>query len=153
MDSFIGRGLSSITTLLCGSNPSAIAGKLSVSKLINSKCTTANGTGSPAKEAASTVRIPPKFPDNRNCIEPLILRYTFRPFSTAFMIVAKLSSVNTMEAASFETSLPVIPIATPISACFNAGASFTPSPVIATIFPLLCHARTIRILCSGDACF
>ena len=76
--------------------------------------------------------------------------YTFLPFSTALMIVAKLSSVNTIAAASFDTSLPVIPIATPISACFNAGASFTPSPVIATIFPLFCHARTMRILCSGE---
>ena len=37
-----------------------------------------------------------------------------------------------------------------MSACFNAGASFTPSPVIATIIPFSCHARTIRILCSGD---
>ena len=44
----------------------------------------------------------------------------------------------------------MIPIATPISACFNAGASLTPSPVIDTIFPFSCHARTIRILCSGE---
>ena len=66
------------------------------------------------------------------------------------MIVAKLSSVSTIAAASFATSVPVIPIATPISACFNAGASLTPSPVIATIIPLSCHARTMRILCSGD---
>ena len=74
----------------------------------------------------------------------------FRPFSTALTIVAKLSSVSTIAAASFATSLPVIPMATPISACFSAGASFTPSPVIATIFPRSCHARTIRILCSGE---
>ena len=65
-------------------------------------------------------------------------------------MVAKLSSVRTIAAASLATSLPVTPIATPISACFNAGASFTPSPVIATIFPFSCHARTIRILCSGE---
>ena len=74
----------------------------------------------------------------------------FRPFSTALTIVAKLSSVSTIAAASFATSLPVIPMATPISDCFSAGASFTPSPVIATIFPRSCHARTIRILCSGE---
>ena len=48
-------------------------------------------------------------------------------------MVAKLSSVSTIEAASLDTSLPVIPIATPISACFSAGASFTPSPVMDTI--------------------
>ena len=80
----------------------------------------------------------------------MIFWYKFRPFSTAFTIVAKLSSVSTIAAASFATSVPVTPIATPISACFKAGASLTPSPVIATIFPFSCHARTIRILCSGD---
>ena len=37
-----------------------------------------------------------------------------------------------------------------MSAVFNAGLSFTPSPVIATISPLACHAFTIRTLCSGD---
>ena len=72
-----------------------------------------------------------------------------RPRSTAFMIVAKLSSASTIAAASFATSVPVIPIATPTSACLSAGASFTPSPVIATILPFRCHAFTIRILCSG----
>ena len=55
-----------------------------------------------------------------------------------------------MAAASFATSVPVIPMATPMSACFNAGASFTPSPVMETILPLFCQAFTIRILCSGD---
>ena len=100
--------------------------------------------------AYSTARIAAKFPDSRNWIEFLILRYRFLPFSTAFTIVAKLSSVSTMAAASLDTSLPVIPMATPISACLSAGASLTPSPVIATIFPLSCHARTILILCSGD---
>ena len=48
-------------------------------------------------------------------------------------MVAKLSSVSTMSAASLETSVPVIPIATPMSAVFKRGASFTPSPVIATV--------------------
>ncbi len=79
-----------------------------------------------------------------------MFRYTLRPFSTALTIVAKLSSVNIIDAASLDTSVPVIPIATPISACFKAGASFTPSPVMETIFPLSCHALTILILCSGE---
>ncbi len=56
-----------------------------------------------------------------------------RPSSTAFTMVAKLSSVKTMLAASFETSLPVIPIATPILAAFSDGASLTPSPVMETM--------------------
>ena len=65
-------------------------------------------------------------------------------------MVAKLSSVSTMPAASLATSVPVMPMATPMSACFRAGASLTPSPVMATRLPRSCQARTMRILCSGD---
>ena len=65
-------------------------------------------------------------------------------------MVAKLSSNKTISLASLLTSVPVMPIAIPISACFKAGASFTPSPVIATNFWHFCKAWTIRNLCSGD---
>ena len=56
-----------------------------------------------------------------------------RPSRMAPTIVAKLSSARIMSAASLATSVPVMPIATPMSAALSAGASFTPSPVIATI--------------------
>ena len=46
-------------------------------------------------------------------------------------MVAKLSSARTISATFFVTSVPVIPIPTPISADLILGASFTPSPVIA----------------------
>eukprot|EP01084_Bolivina_argentea_P128617 227312_1 len=52
-------------------------------------------------------------------------------------------------AASFATSVPVIPIATPISTFFNAGESFTPSPVTATIPPSSCTADKINNFCCG----
>ncbi len=52
---------------------------------------------------------------------------------TAAEIEAKLSSARIISAASFVTSVPLMPIATPISAFFSAGASLTPSPVMATI--------------------
>ena len=42
-----------------------------------------------------------------------------RPSSTAATIVAKLSSASTMSAASLDTSVPVMPIATPMSAVFK----------------------------------
>jgi hypothetical protein len=42
-----------------------------------------------------------------------------------------------------------MPIATPMSAFFNAGASLTPSPVIATMFCCSCSRCTRRILSSG----
>lgn len=51
-----------------------------------------------------------------------------RPSSTPVTIEAKLSSRRIMSAACFDTSEPAIPIATPMSAFFNAGESFTPSP-------------------------
>ncbi len=55
-----------------------------------------------------------------------------------------------MSEASFVTSVPLIPIATPMSAALRAGASFTPSPVMATMWPFLFRDRAMRILCSGE---
>ena len=72
-----------------------------------------------------------------------------RPSSMAATIVAKSSSCSTMSDASLETSVPVIPMATPMSADFRAGASLTPSPVMAQMWPRACSASTIRSLCSG----
>ena len=63
---------------------------------------------------------------------------------------AKLSSVKTISAAPLATSVPVIPIAIPISAAFKLGASLTPSPVIAAMLPLFLIAVTICTLFSGE---
>ena len=63
---------------------------------------------------------------------------------------AKLSSVSVMVAASLATSVPEIPMAIPMSARLSAGASFTPSPVMATTSPPRLSAETIRSLCAGD---
>jgi len=65
-------------------------------------------------------------------------------------IVEKLSSARTMSLASLATSVPVIPMATPMSASFRAGASFTPSPVIATMWPISRRRRTISCTNSSD---
>ena len=46
--------------------------------------------------------------------------------------------------------MPFNPIDIPMSAFFSAGASFTPSPVIATTAPVLLNAFTILTLCSGE---
>ena len=73
-----------------------------------------------------------------------------RPCLTASTMVAKLSSVSVMSAAPLATSVPVMPMAQPMSAALSAGASFTPSPVIATTWSLRCQAFTMRILSSGD---
>ena len=128
----------------------ASAGRLSVSRLMNKSCTAVKGSGSPIKEVNMTTRIPARLPLNKKPMEFLIFVYTFLPLATALTMVAKLSSVRIIAAASLETSVPVMPIAMPMSACLRAGASFTPSPVIAVMQPFSCHARTMRILCSGE---
>jgi hypothetical protein len=66
----------------------------------------------------------------------LMLSYTARPSSMAATMEAKLSSSKMMSAASRATSVPLLPIATPMSASLSAGASLTPSPVTATTSPL-----------------
>jgi hypothetical protein len=73
-----------------------------------------------------------------------------RPSSTAATIEEKSSSVSVIAAASRATSVPVRPIATPMSAFFSAGASFTPSPVIATTCPSAWRAVTMRSLSAGE---
>ena len=62
--------------------------------------------------------------------------------------MAKLSSVSTIFAACFVTSEP-LPMATPMSACLSAAASFTASPVMATTSPASCMSRASRTLSSG----
>ena len=52
--------------------------------------------------------------------------------------------------ASLAAMVPVF-IATPTSACASAGASFVPSPVIATSLPSLCSRLINAILSSGFA--
>ena len=88
---------------------------------------------------------------NKNFIVFLILSYTRRPSLIASTIVEKLSSASTISDDSLATSVPLIPIEIPISACFNAGASLTPSPVIAVTKLLAWYAFTIRSLFSGVA--
>ena len=73
-----------------------------------------------------------------------------RPCSMAETMLAKLSSVRTISAVCLDTSVPVMPIATPMLARFRAGASFTPSPVIATTCSRAFMASTIRVLCWGE---
>ena len=72
-----------------------------------------------------------------------------RPHCTARTMVAKESSSSTMSLASFETSVPEIPIAMPTSAFFIAGASLMPSPVTATTLPSVFSILTTLVLMEG----
>ena len=66
-------------------------------------------------------------------------------------MVANESSSSTILLASFETSVPAMPIARPTSAFFKAGASLAPSPVTATTSPISCKSLTMRYLSNGLA--
>mmetsp|Transcript_1351 Transcript_1351/g.3778 ORF Transcript_1351/g.3778 Transcript_1351/m.3778 type:complete len:266 (-) Transcript_1351:1655-2452(-) len=65
-------------------------------------------------------------------------------------MVAKLSSAKIMSEASLATSVPAMPIAMPMDACFNAGASFTPSPVMAGTSPAALNIFTRACLSFGS---
>mmetsp|Transcript_59223 Transcript_59223/g.139613 ORF Transcript_59223/g.139613 Transcript_59223/m.139613 type:complete len:320 (+) Transcript_59223:652-1611(+) len=69
-----------------------------------------------------------------------------RPSSTALTMVMKLSSAKTILEASLATAVPV-PIATPMSAALRAGASLTPSPVIAVTRPFPSSWRSLTRSC------
>mmetsp|Transcript_26689 Transcript_26689/g.62444 ORF Transcript_26689/g.62444 Transcript_26689/m.62444 type:complete len:205 (+) Transcript_26689:112-726(+) len=73
-----------------------------------------------------------------------------RPSSTAATMLVKLSSARTMSEASLATSVPAMPMAMPMSACFKAGASLTPSPVMAAISSNDLRILTISCLCLGS---
>ena len=72
------------------------------------------------------------------------------PISTMSISFVGFESRSTMLPASFAADVPVF-IATPTSACASAGASFVPSPVIATSMPPSCSLRISAILVSGVA--
>ena len=74
-----------------------------------------------------------------------------RPSRTASTRAPKSSSARIKSDASRATSVPRCPMATPTSAALSAGASLTPSPVIATTEPSARNACTIRSLCAGFA--
>ncbi|GBE03730.1 hypothetical protein BMS3Abin09_00648 [bacterium BMS3Abin09] len=132
-----------------GSTASASPGSPSVTRLIHKICMGRSGIGSPRKGGRNIVHISPELLVMVYLMNLRILSNILLPSFTAFTMVEKLSSRSIMCEDSFATSVPVMPIATPMSALLSAGASFTPSPVIATNSPLSCRAFTIFIFCAG----
>ena len=74
----------------------------------------------------------------------------FLPHFMAVTIDRKLSSKRIIPEAYLATSVPAIPIAKPISAFLRAGASFVPSPVIATTYPIYFNPVANMNLSLGD---
>ena len=110
------------------SGPSATA----VVMLIQRICTGRIGRAVPSTMAVRMTRPSPMLVGRVQTMNLVRLSKTPRPSSMAASMVAKSSSVRTMSAASLATSVPPKPMATPMSACWRAGASLTPSPVMAT---------------------
>ena len=71
-----------------------------------------------------------------------------RPSSTASTIGRTVVQEHQVGGRA-ATSVPAMPIATPMSAWRSAGASLTPSPVIATTSPAAWSALTMPSFCSG----
>ena len=132
-----------------GSAASASPGTPSVTKLIQRMWIGSRGMGRPRKGARKMEQISPELLVMVYLMNLRMLSKIRRPSRTALTMVLKSSLSRIMWAASLETSVPATPIATPMSARFRAGASLTPSPVIATKWPLSCRALTIFSFCSG----
>lgn len=118
-----------------GSNPRAIAGSESVTKLTHKSCTASKGDSIPNNSPINIVTISPIFVAIKNELLFYIVKYISSLFNS-FYYCYKVIIINIISDAFLATSVPFLPIATPISAFFNAGASFTPSPVIATTEPV-----------------
>lgn len=137
-----------INQLLLGSTVIARLGGQSETKLFHSICAAVIGCGFHVKSAIRIATICTNASHIRNKIIFLILSNIQRHSSTASTIVLKLLSSKIKSADSFATSVASF-TTIHISALFNAGASFTPSPIIATTSPSFLSSSTIRIFCSG----
>jgi hypothetical protein len=81
--------------------------------------------------------------------EPRVMRSCF-PISTTSISLVGFESRSTMLPASLAAVVPVF-MATPTSAWASAGASFVPSPVMATSLPPSCSERMRASFASGVA--
>ena len=144
-----------------GSIASTASGSASVTvaiRLTQRICVGSTGSrGTPstngnARTATRTISASPRLVGRTKAIAFCTLSNTWRPSSTAASMLAKSSSVSTTSAASRAAAVPDSPMATPMSACLSAGASLTPSPVIATTSPRrLERAHEPQLVLGGDA--
>ena len=113
-------------------------------------CTGRSRSGQPGKNTGS-IDSPAMgtWTAKMNATAFLMLSKMRRPRRTAATIDEKSSSSSTSAAASRATSVPRPPMAMPMWAALRAGASLTPSPVMATTSRLALSAFTIRSFCSG----
>jgi len=132
------RGGRSMIPRSAGSTPNATAAIPSVTKLIQSIWAGKRMRGPLRTILIKIATTSARLELSKYRTNFWILSYCRRPSSTALIIVAKLSSRRIVSDAPFATSVPRIPIAIPTSAFLRAGASLTPSPVMATMCPISC---------------
>ena len=150
MLSFLFTGGSCIYLSSIGSPPNAIAAKVSMIRLIHKIWTMEKGSVQPSTGAIMFI----------SKVAIFIVSWKIRNFPTDFAIVLLLSTQSFMEVklllsittspASCATAVPS-PMANPISACFSAGASLTPSPVIPQTLSMSCERDTSLFLSRGLA--
>jgi hypothetical protein len=130
--------------------PSASAGKTSQIRLMYRICSGKRSSGAFSSATIDTAKISPALPDSMYMMKRRMLPKMARPCAIAATPVAKLSSFSTMSAASRATWVPRCPMAMPMSAFLSAGASLTPSPVIATREPARWWMSIRSSFCAGS---
>ena len=133
-----------------GSTPSDCAGGPSMMMLIQSTCMGLRGWGRPRSFAPATMPSAASDVESWNVRKLRMLWKMALPSSTAWRMQSSSSFARTTSAASLATSVPATPMATPTSAALSAGASLTPSPVMATTQPARRSTRTTSSLWRGD---
>mmetsp|Transcript_35390 Transcript_35390/g.77921 ORF Transcript_35390/g.77921 Transcript_35390/m.77921 type:complete len:312 (-) Transcript_35390:928-1863(-) len=128
-------GLRSSSSGVGASVPSASAPIVSITRFTHSSCTAVSGSSNPSTAPANTIDRATRLTVSWNCRNLRMLSYTALPQEMARTMELNLSSRMTMSAAPCATLVPVMPIASPTSAAFRAGASLVPSPVTPTTSP------------------
>mmetsp|Transcript_23162 Transcript_23162/g.59346 ORF Transcript_23162/g.59346 Transcript_23162/m.59346 type:complete len:387 (+) Transcript_23162:1106-2266(+) len=128
---------------------SASAARESMMRFTHRSCSTVRGVPRPVTAATKATVSATRLTVSWNWRNLRMLPKMQRPHSTALTMEPKLSSRMTMSDASLATSVPQMPIASPTSASFRAGASLVPSPVTATTSPCRRSNDTRRCLSAG----
>mmetsp|Transcript_100146 Transcript_100146/g.283637 ORF Transcript_100146/g.283637 Transcript_100146/m.283637 type:complete len:258 (+) Transcript_100146:891-1664(+) len=133
------------------SHARAMVGMMCVQRRLKSSCRPLMGMGTP--EAIARIRDvhSPALMLRLKTTYFWTLAYIFRPSRMAATIVEKSSSMRISSLAFLATSVPEMPMETPTMACFSAGASLTPSPVMAVMWPCFPSEETIATLSVGCA--
>ena len=148
-ESETGRGARAMVSLSSASASKTMEQAGSISNSSSTMCTGSSSTGQCSSVGTSASPMMGTCTANTKRTALRMLLSMRRPWRMAATMRAKLSSSSTSAAASRATSVPRSPIAMPTSAALRAGASFTPSPVMATTSPLARSSCTRRSLCWG----